>query len=44
MATTGLFGVSLVAFTVQGCVFADSLAPYAAAIKEGGLKKGRYQL
>ena len=44
MAATVLSGVSTVAFTVQWCVFANSLAPYAAATTEGGLKKGQYQL
>lgn len=31
VAATVLFGVSIVTFTVQWCVFANFLAPYAAA-------------
>ena len=44
IAATVLFGVSIVTSTIQWCVFANSLAPYAAATKEGGLKKEQYQL
>ena len=42
MATTNLFGVNLVALATKGCVLANSLAPYATTLNQGGLKKGQY--